>query len=457
VLFIELRFVAFFVVAFCVHWLLPSQRARKIWLLACSYIFYAGWDWRFLGLIFFSTVMDYSFGRALARRRRRSLVVLSIVANLGVLGIFKYYDFFVGSAETALRAAGIDWHPRLLHLILPAGLSFYTFESISYTVNVYRGEKPARSLLDFALYLAFFPHLVAGPILRPSELLPQIEAGPRSFGSVDVRGAVVLFVRGFIKKAVLADTLAAITDRYFEAPQNYALSSAWACVFAYSIQAYCDFSGYTDMARGSARLLGYQLIENFEFPFLARSFSELWNRWHMSLSFWLRDYVFHPLGGARRHRTRNLLVTFFITGLWHGAAWHFVAWGVAHGVLVAGETALRARRILPMRLRNPIGIPVVFVSFVLIAVLFRVGDWPTIATIYRQLFTGSTGTLALPLAFPVFLVGLALVHIAAERRLLAEWWRELPSPVFSAAIGVLAALALAAMQLSYRPFIYFQF
>src|SRR5687767_13229182 len=338
-LFVEFRFFWFFLAVFAVYWSLRGNDSRKFWLLVCSYFFYACWNWKFLFLIMASTALDYFVGAALARttdqRARRGWLILSLVANLGTIAFFKYYNFFVTSAAALLEWLGLPASLHTLNIVIPVGVSFYTFHSLSYTIDVYRGKlRPVTNILDLACFIGFFPQMVAGPIVRAFAFLPQLRT-PRRFADVDVRGALVLFLGGFIKKACIADAVAPFVDRYFEAPWNFTAGSAWVGVLFYAIQIYCDFSGYTDMAIASAQLLGYELPLNFRFPYFARNISDFWHRWHISLSTWLRDYLYIPLGGNRGPRWfvyRNIMITMLLGGLWHGGAWTFVIWGGLHGL-----------------------------------------------------------------------------------------------------------------------------
>jgi D-alanyl-lipoteichoic acid acyltransferase DltB (MBOAT superfamily) len=304
-------------------------------------------------LIASSTTIDYMSARGMERwpDRRRAFMALSIATNFGMLGFFKYFDFFIENARTALGALGL--HPGLpaLRIVLPVGISFYTFQAMSYTVDVYRGELRARrGLLDVAVFISFFPHLVAGPIQRASFLLPQVET-PRRFSTERATTGLSLMVWGYFKKLVIADNVGVIANKVF-AIGDPSFEMLWAGVFAFAIQIYADFSAYTDIARGSSRWLGFELTENFDHPYLARSPSDFWRRWNISLSTWFRDYVYIPLGGSRAtgvRWVRNVLVTFLLSGLWHGASWNYVLWGLYHGLLLV---ATRAHEILrdPVRL-----------------------------------------------------------------------------------------------------------
>ncbi len=321
-----------------------TWKSQNVLLLLASYVFYGWWDARFLLLLAFSTGTDYVIGQRLGRTEaqptRRALVATSCVVNLGLLGYFKYAGLFASTANGIGAWLGLG-HLQLplLQAALPVGISFYTFQTLGYTIDVYRRRlKPCESLRDFALYVSFFPQLVAGPIERAGRLLPQITRA-RSRGLADVEVGLFLFASGWLRKAI-GDQMGHIVDPAFASPDSM---SSWTLVwalYAFSFQIYLDFSGYTDMARGVGKLLGFDLMENFRAPYLARNIREFWSRWHISLSTWLRDYLYIPLGGNRgtRLRTlRNLLITMLLGGLWHGAAWSFVLWGGIHGILLAGH------------------------------------------------------------------------------------------------------------------------
>ncbi|PIW49977.1 MAG: membrane-bound O-acyltransferase family protein [Zetaproteobacteria bacterium CG12_big_fil_rev_8_21_14_0_65_54_13] len=338
-LFNSFDFLLFFIPVLLLQWLLP-HKPRNLFLLTASYFFYACWDWRFLSLILLSTVVDFYCGQAIAdssdNRRRKLLVSISVVVNLTILGFFKYFNFFIDSAHEALASLGFSpatWH---LDIILPVGISFYTFQTLSYSIDVYRGEvKPARKIADFALFVAFFPQLVAGPIERAKNLLPQMLKKPVFSLDQFYEGCWLVFW-GLFKKVVIADNLAVIVDRAFNDP-SLTNGELLIALYAFAFQIYCDFSGYTDIARGIAKMMGYELMLNFRLPYFAKNSSEFWHRWHISLSTWLRDYLYIPLGGSRKGRRRtciNLMLTMLLGGLWHGAAWTYIFWGGYHGMLL---------------------------------------------------------------------------------------------------------------------------
>jgi D-alanyl-lipoteichoic acid acyltransferase DltB (MBOAT superfamily) len=342
-LFNTFRFAYFFAVLLPVYWVLP-RRPQTWLLLAASYYFYACWDPRFLALLVLSTVMDFACGLALARierpGRRKAFVALSMIVNLGVLGYFKYFNFFAESLQALLARAGCPVALAHLNVVLPIGISFYTFQSMSYVIDVYRRDlTPTRNLIEFAAFISFFPHLVAGPIMRPSTLLPQI-AAPRRFNLAQFYQGAYLIFWGLTKKVVVADNLAPVVEDLFGRWRGLQAGLAVLAVYAFAFQIYCDFSGYTDAARGIAKCLGFELALNFRLPYFATSPKDFWSRWHISLSTWLRDYLYIPLGGNRVGRLRanfNLLATMVIGGLWHGAAWTFVLWGFYHGLLLVAH------------------------------------------------------------------------------------------------------------------------
>ena len=335
---------ALFLTAFvALYWALPQR--GQIWLLLlASYVFY-GWvhPW-YVILLAASSVADYAYALGMQRfpARKRLLLACSISTNLGLLCFFKYFDFFVDNALWAAARAGLDWSRPTLQVLLPVGISFYTFQSLSYTIDVYRGRiEPRRDFIGFAAFLAMFPQLVAGPIERASNVLPQLER-PRRFDPDRVRTALLLICWGLFKKLVIADNVAAVADKVFLlSSPSFAL--LWTGTLGFALQIYVDFSAYSDIARGSARLLGIELMKNFDHPYLAASPAEFWSRWHISLSTWFRDYVYIPLGGNRgsaARTARNLLLTFLLSGFWHGASWNFVLWGAYHGLLLIAQRQL---------------------------------------------------------------------------------------------------------------------
>ena len=463
-LFVEFRFLSFFVVAWGLYWALRGNGPRKLWLLVCSYWFYAAWDWRFLGLIVASTLVDYVVGLRLDRPggRRRFWLGLSLTVNLGMLAVFKYLDFFVESAAALLESVGFGADLDVLGLVLPVGISFYTFQTLSYTLDVHAGRMRAhRSLLDVALFVAFFPQLVAGPIVRAREFLPQL-ASPRRFAAVDVRGALALFLIGFVKKVCISDNLAVTVDAFYDQPEAFDALAAWTALLFYSAQIYCDFSGYSDMAIATAALFGFRLCLNFHHPYLSGNIAEFWRRWHISLSSWLRDYLFISLGGSRGRLGRtlfNLFLTFALCGLWHGAAWHFVLWGVVHGIAVGVRRIWQGavgEESAPARLMGVLGVPLTFLFATLAWALFRTdvdGAMTTWGVAFGLVEGGARGFGLSGLAL---MAALAVAHVAAYHRA-GDLLRRLPTWAFAVFVGLSFAVALAFVPADARPFIYFQF
>jgi alginate O-acetyltransferase complex protein AlgI len=356
VLFPTIRFALFFAVVLPASWLLMPHRIRwRFFMVGASWFFYGAWDWRFVGLLAASTLWNQVAATAIERaddqRRRRWWLIGALVVNLGVLGWFKYVGFFVDSSYGLLRLFGFEGDTPYVHVVLPVGISFFTFQAISYVVDVYRQKIRSSHLLDFAVYLAFFPQLVAGPIVRAAEFLPQLRQR-RNAREVDASLAFWLIAAGLFKKVVIASYLAEeAADPLFALPHQHGGLEAVVGVYAYAIQIYADFSGYTDIAIGLALLLGFRFPLNFNSPYAAISLQDFWRRWHMTLSRWLRDYVYIPLGGNRvggAATYRNLMITMLLGGLWHGAAWTFVIWGAIHG------GGLAAERWLGERTRDPV-------------------------------------------------------------------------------------------------------
>lgn len=349
-LFNSLVFLLFISIVLLVY---PRLRLRQqnLFLLAANYFFYGWWDWRFNILLLASTLVDFITGQKIHasdnEKHRRRWLLVSIAFNLGLLCSFKYFNFFIDSAAVLLHSFGFEPHLPVLRIILPVGLSFYSFQSMSYIIDIYRGKLvPETNFIDYAVFVSFFPQLVAGPIERGSHLLPQIRR-EREITKDKIMTGLNLVLLGFFKKVAIADTLAPIVDNIFARPDSMTSGQLWTGVYAFTIQIYGDFSGYTDIARGVALILGFELIENFNAPYLSRNITEFWRRWHISLSSWLRDYLYISLGGNRRSRTRtyaNLMITMFLGGLWHGAAWHYAIWGALHGLYLAGHRMILGGR-----------------------------------------------------------------------------------------------------------------
>ncbi len=473
-LFCSLSYLWFFAAIFSLYWLLPWPRARVWLLLAASFYFYAVWNKWLAALICLTTTGDYLLARAMDSaallRWRKVLLVVSIVGNVGMLCYFKYADFFLHSLAEALRAFGAHASLPVLSVILPVGISFYTFEAINYMVDVYERRIPAeKSLANLGLFILFFPHLVAGPIVRARDFLPQIGRRKR-WSWLRLQAGAQLFLLGLFKKLAIADRMAQFVDPVFADPGAYDTGASWMAMIAYAIQVYCDFSGYSDMALGSAQLLGYKLAQNFNLPFLARNLPEFWRRWHMTLSLWLRDYLFFPLGGSRGAGWRvawNLLVTFTICGLWHGAAWNFVLWGFVTGCLLCLHRAwqgwCRQRPRLDQALQSPAGtilsIACTFLCFCLTLVVFRCSSLAGMGMIFANLFTRHAG-LSSPLHPTGFVLACLLMVLGHAAALIgADRWfsTRLPGPVVGAGYATALACTLLLAVDGNQAFIYFQF
>lgn len=433
---------------------------RHAILLVASYYFYAYWDWRFCGLLLLSTLVDYRIARRIdstsADRTRRVLLAASVFANVGLLGFFKYCNFFIESANQILGPIGFN--TRTLEIVLPVGISFFTFQTLSYTIDVYRRRIPAcDSPLRFGLYVAFFPQLVAGPIVRASELLPQFERAP-PFSTKRFYGGLQCVLRGLVKKVLIADRLGEFVDVVFVAPELYSGVTVWLAVIAYSGQIYYDFSGYTDIAIGVAKTLGYRFPKNFRHPYLATSVTAFWRRWHMTLSRWLRDYVYISLGGNRRGTARtlcHLMVTMVLGGLWHGAAWTFVFWGVLHGIALGTERVCRRKTRLPIP-------PVIRWLAVMTLVgagwvLFRSPTMDIAWRIFAQMFRPVSGIFwAPPLVLTAVVVAIT-EHLAWQTRLRnamrlrADRWY---TPI---GVSIMIWCLLLYAPRDFSPFVYFQF
>ncbi len=337
-------YLLFLLIVVMLYWKL-NRNKQNVLLLAASYFFYGWWDWRFLLLMVFSTALDYKLALVITdtpnARLRKSLFITSLVINFGILGFFKYFNFFIDSFTSSLGSLGITSLPiSVLAIILPPGISFYTFQEVAYIVDVYKKkQEPARSFIDYGLFISLFPHLIAGPIQRPSHLLPQVQ-NPRRFNPEQVFGGVMLILSGLFRKCFIADNCATLANAAFNGQLGHNVFSLAIGVYAFAWQIYGDFAGYSDMARGSAQLMGFHFIVNFRQPYFASNLQDFWHRWHISLSTWLRDYLYIPLGGNRKGNLRtyeNLMTTMLLGGLWHGANWTFVVWGGLQGVWLSVE------------------------------------------------------------------------------------------------------------------------
>lgn len=418
--FTTITFLVFYALFFMAWWLVAAKNKvlRNVFILVASYIFYGWWDWRFLTLIFFSSLVDFTagwyIGNTASPVKKKILMAISLITNLGLLGFFKYFNFFITSFIDLSTSLGYNPDVHTLKIILPVGISFYTFQTLSYTLDIYHGRlKPTSKIIDFFAFVSFFPQLVAGPIERASHLLPQFTRTV-SFDYARTVEGLRLMLWGFFKKLVIADSLGKIVNLYFENPGGYDPLSAWIAILAFTFQIYCDFSGYSDIAIGCARTLGFDLMTNFQTPYFSRSFSDFWRRWHISLSSWFRDYVYIPLGGNQHGTTRyafNIMITFLLSGLWHGANYTFLIWGGMHGLFLVLER-------LVWKKQKPAWIwtGVVFVLTLLLWVPFRAENVQQMWTVYASLL-GHAGSLHIAPLTPYYatLAILFLAFVAWER------------------------------------------
>jgi alginate O-acetyltransferase complex protein AlgI len=458
-------FLPFLLVVLVVANLLLKDRrkARLLFLTVASYFFYATWDWKLSGLILLSTFVDYFLGLQIAgaktRSRAKLFVTLSVVFNLTLLGFFKYFNFFLDNVNWLFGQHASHWN-----IILPAGISFYLFQTMSYTIDLYRKRiKVEKGFLEFAFFVSFFPQLVAGPIVRAKEFLFQAHKEARVTRE-KIEEGVQIFLQGVVKKVLVANSLAIFVDAVFANPGIFSSGTLWLAVVAYAIQIFCDFSGYSDMAIGIARMLGYDLVLNFDLPYLSTSVTEFWRRWHISLSRWIRDYIYIPLGGNRKGKARqyvNLLITMFLGGLWHGASWNFVIWGGLHGVALAVEKIIGFPEWVQRRFLRPVGWALTMLFVLVTWVFFRARSFDTAFLILRRMSIDWSPGIVWPYAYLLLFIPLIVI---------AHWWgaklrREGKEYFFLnlesywgwvalfAAIIIILVLNVGNPQ----PFIYFQF
>jgi alginate O-acetyltransferase complex protein AlgI len=485
-------FIVFYAVVFSLYWTLRSRSWQNLLLIAASYVFYGTWSWKFLLLLMLSTLFDYTCGRVISatsdERRRKVFLVASIATNLALLGIFKYAGFFTREAATFLAGLGITVHPWLLHIVLPVGLSFYTFQSLGYVIDVYRGKIPAvRSLPEYALYVAFFPQLVAGPIERAAHMLPQYRTA-RVFSGAAFESGVMLAVWGLFKKMVIADNLAPFVNAVFENPSGYSGVGLVTAIVFFAFQIYCDFSGYSDCARGVARTFGFDLMVNFNLPYFSRNPVEFWRRWHISLSQWFQDYLYFPLAmrymrrGGWGSKYKAHVFSFVLIGLWHGANWTFIVFGLYWGLIIAGYLYIQERLSdLPEQsvlatlggTRAGAGIGgalSTLVTFLIVCIgwlMFRADSMAAAVNILERTFSASgAGDVLRPDVLGSGWLWLMVIGLWG-----AEWiYRNFPQ-VFAAATGsatrrlilrqalliTIVLFYLGSQQAKVLPFIYFQF
>ena len=461
-------FLIFFMLFFPTYWVV-SRRAsvkwRNVLLIIGSYVFYGWWDWRFLSLIIVSSTADFIIGQHIYRSgsdaRKKYFLIFSLAINLGLLGFFKYFNFFLDTLKLSLDFMGVSIHTASLEIILPVGISFYTFQTMSYTIDIYKGRmKPTKDAFQFFAFVAFFPQLVAGPIERARRFLPQFGQN-QQFDAAKATSGLRLMLWGFFKKIVIADNLAVFVDHIFDHPEGFSAYGILLGGILFAFQIYCDFSGYSDIAIGLGKTMGFDLVRNFDKPYLSKSFSEFWRRWHISLSTWFRDYVYIPLGGNRLSGSRtniNLLVTFVLSGLWHGANFTFLIWGFLHGIMLILEKRLGT-------LKHGASLFIFLISAIL-WIPFRATSFSNLKLMAVQLLKlGSNDWQGLALMSParIFAIGiLLLTFIISERKMgplnFNEAMEKLSRPARRAIYIALAICILLLVNLNVKPnFIYFQF
>ncbi len=476
-LFNSIEFVIFLPIVFVIYWFVINRnlKLQNLFVLVASYVFYGWWDWRFLSLIIFSSIVDYTvalqINNSSDKIRRKVLLFISVLVNIGLLGFFKYYNFFVDSFVEAFSQFGIQMHARTLNVILPVGISFYTFQTLSYTIDVYRNKlEPTKDVIAFFTFVAFFPQLVAGPIERAVNLLPQFYTR-RKFDLDQARDGVKQILWGLFKKIIIADNCAVIVDdifgNYGSQPGSVLLLGA----FFFAFQIYGDFSGYSDIAIGTARLFGFSLMRNFAFPYFSRDIAEFWRRWHISLSTWFRDYVYIPLGGSRgtkMQQIRNTLVIFVVSGFWHGANWTFIVWGLLNGLYFLPLLLSKANRrnmgvtaegkLLPS-LRETMQMLITFFLTLIAWIFFRAENVTQAFAYLGEMFSASLVTIPsldyLKL-LPLVLIFIIIEWISRDKQHALEisGW---PVTYRWATYLVIGFVVLLSFDKSPHAFIYFQF
>ena len=447
-------------------WTLRPRNVRLAFLTGASWVFYAWWDWRFLPVMVAATTVDYVAALAIARSQRvqlrRALLALSLSVNLGILVFFKYTTFFLTSLNGLGSLAGLDEPLPILYVLLPIGISFYTFNSMSYVIDVFRGRvEPTRNILEYTTFVALFPHLIAGPIVRFTDIGKTLRRPALRLSSGNAAAGLFFLACGLVKKLLIADRLDPFVDGLFAAPDSLGLLEGWGAAVGWTLQLYFDFSAYSDMAVGLALLLGFQFPQNFNSPLKAQNIADFWRRWHMTLSAWLRDYLYIPLGGSHHGMRRTvfaLAVTMFLGGLWHGAAATFVVWGIIQGVLLGGHAVLRDAGLTPRSVA--LNRTLTFMAVVAAFVVFRAPDLSVAGSILQSMVglngvTGADASLLLPLEF-LLLVGVLLVFVNLAPNTWEVRENARPRVRYGLAMGVAAAVAVMTIAAP-QPFIYFQF
>ena len=474
-LFNSIDFLVFLPLVFILYWFIvhKSISLQNLFILIASYVFYAWWDYRFLSLIMLSTIVDFFVANKLSyvqhKKHRKLLLLISLCFNLGLLGFFKYYNFFIDSWVDAWHALGVSMESSTLKIILPVGISFYTFQTLSYTIDVYRGKlKPTSNFIQFAAFVSFFPQLVAGPIERASNLLPQFNT-KRIFNSDFALSGFYLIIWGLFKKIVVADNCAFFVNQIFDNAANHSALELFFGALLFGFQIYGDFSGYSDIAIGVARLFGFSLMTNFSFPYFSRDIAEFWRRWHISLSTWFRDYLYIPLGGSRGNRwfqIRNVLIVFLVSGFWHGANWTFIVWGAIHGLLflpllLGGKNRVHIDS-TKITIRQ---VPKIIVTFILVTlawVFFRADSIVIAFDFIKEMFSFNNASMAVflksskTLLFSVIIVTSICILLLFEFLAVQKNKKEVTLSLYSA-IFMLIVIVFMGVFKNQQDFIYFQF
>jgi alginate O-acetyltransferase complex protein AlgI len=473
-LFCSLQFLGFFLLVLLAYWSTPWRQGRVWLLLIASFYFYATWNIWLAALVLGAATYNYLLalwmGSVTSAWGRRALLTFGLTQNVALLVHFKYVNFFLESLQSLLTSLGFSGNLGTLNIIVPIGISFYTFEAINYLMDVYwKKTPPEKNLANFLLFITFFPHLVAGPIVRAKDFLPQIHRRKR-WSWERCHLGLRLILLGLFKKLAIADQMALFADPVFAAPGSYGAGVLWLAALAYLLQVYGDFSGYSDIAIGTAHLLGYKLTQNFNMPYLALNIADFWRRWHMSLSSWLRDYLFVPLGGSRGGRWltyRNLLITMTVCGLWHGASWMFVLFGLVHGLSLIVHHAFRGwckeHANVRTTLETPPGVMLRWMLtmgfFMLSLVLFRSQSLVQAGTYLERMFSAAEGQAPPRAALVVLLAAgvMAAGHWLGQRDRWLAWYERLPAPVRGMGYACMTVATILLMPTTTQTFIYFQF
>ncbi|MAX70192.1 MAG: membrane-bound O-acyltransferase family protein [Flavobacteriaceae bacterium] len=468
-LFNSIEYLIFLPIVFIIYWLLKSNyRNQNILLLVASYVFYGWWDYRFLSLIIFSSFLDYFVGlkieSAQDQKKKKQWLLVSLCSNLGLLGVFKYYNFFADSFSSVMSTVGWEVDSLTLNIILPVGISFYTFQTLSYSIDIYRNQiKASKDIVGFFTYVSLFPQLVAGPIERASNLMPQIE-GKRTLNNSLIKTGLFQIFIGLFRKVAIADNLGVYVDSVYANQEIHNGSTLLVATIFYAFQIYFDFSGYSDIAIGSAKLFGFNFNRNFNFPYFSKTLTEFWRRWHMSLSFWLRDYLYISLGGNRKGIVityRNLLLTMLLGGLWHGSSWNFVIWGGIHGLFLSLEKYTFS--VFKIKTFNAFGYIYTFIVVIIAWVFFRATDfssaWAIVGKIlsldYGSLFIGNINSFINALL--LMCLGLLIdLKIFRSKIPLEDYGNKYSTITLSIIISVFIMI-LCLFYSTAENFIYFQF